>query len=199
MDRIGSIGHRHVEISTYLTHSHTVSASRGCHHQPYLPTIQSFNLTHTALCRRHGTPSTSVDMMDMGHIGLIPLIPEGTPPSLRIFHCFYSLQPPVDHLGPVQVGQVSQPSMWSFTIFTTTPHPLPSFSILLNTLLSTISSPFPPLPVRLQPTAPRIRASHPSLQHTLHSTSSPARQASTTSALTYSCLDSCLDMLTTSS
>ena len=146
MERIGSIGHRHVEISTNFTHfrSHggfylqpirmvvwavhllpTIFLSspappatpwppspilrhvtpweripagpvetpttsdnftssrgdRGCEHQPLHQTIQSFNLTYTTLRRRHATPITAVGVMDMGHIGLIPLISKEIPPS----------------------------------------------------------------------------------------------------------------------
>ena len=146
MERIGSIGHRHVEISTNFTHfrSHggfylqpirmvvwavhllpTIFLSspappatpwppspilrhvtpweripagpvetpttsdnftssrgdRGCKHQPLHQTIQSFNLTYTTLRRRHATPITAVGVMDMGHIGLIPLISKEIPPS----------------------------------------------------------------------------------------------------------------------
>ena len=73
-------------------------------------------------------------------------------------------------------------------------HPLPSSSILLNTLLSTISSPFPPYLHRLKPSV-LIHTSNLFTQHTLHSTSPPARQALITPTFTHSCLN----MLTTSS
>ena len=65
-------------------------------------------------------------------------------------------------------------------------HPLPSSSILLNNLLFTISSPLPPLPIRLHPAVPRTRASPPHQHHTLHSTSTAASacQAPLTPTLT---------------
>jgi hypothetical protein len=146
MDRIGSIGHRHVEISTNFIHfrpryrlqpqpicmlcwtvhllhisylstlappatsaapspilrrvtpqgcipaspaeTPTISShfptSRGCEHQPFHQTIQSFNLTYTTLCRRHATPITPVGVMDVGHIGLIPLISKEIPPPFLL-------------------------------------------------------------------------------------------------------------------
>jgi hypothetical protein len=70
-----------VETPTTSDNFTSSRGDRGCEHQPLHQTIQSFNLTYTTLRRRHATPITAVGVMDMGHIGLIPLISKEIPPS----------------------------------------------------------------------------------------------------------------------
>ena len=70
-----------VETPTTSDNFTSSRGDRGCKHQPLHQTIQSFNLTYTTLRRRHATPITAVGVMDMGHIGLIPLISKEIPPS----------------------------------------------------------------------------------------------------------------------
>jgi len=105
MDRIGSIGHHHVEISIIFTH---ILLRYRPQPQPICMLLWTVHLlTYTTYRRRHGTPLTSVDVMGMDHIGPIPIVPEETQPSSPYFHHFSPPQLPVRLPEPVQVGQVS--------------------------------------------------------------------------------------------